>query len=102
MKIRQIEIMIHEHDFSTITLNGQSHFMICVNCKTCYCTICGRALFSKNNENAAVHRLRNCIEKKVRDNDQDRPIPIYTLEEWQRLARCKTMSTCKNNMFFTN
>ena len=98
---------IHEHDFSPITLNGQNHFVICINCKTCYCTICGRALFSNKYENAAtgcaaVNNLRKCIEKKVCSNDQGQPISIYTLEEWQKLARCKTMSTCKNNMFFTN
>jgi hypothetical protein len=62
--------MIHEHDFSPITLNGQNHFVICVNCKTCYCTICGRA-FVNNKDVAAVsaeHSFGKCIEKASRDH----------------------------------
>ena len=62
--------MIHEHDFSPITLNGQNHFVICVNCKICYCTICGRA-FVSNKDVAAVaaeHSLGKCVEEASRDH----------------------------------
>ena len=66
--------MIHEHDFSPITLNGQNHFVICVNCKICYCTICGRVVAFVSNKGkdvaavAAEHSLGKCVEKASRDH----------------------------------